>query len=150
MTGTSMAHVAYKGGGPAIAALVGGEVQAYFSTMPAALAQVRAGRLRALAVSSARRAATQPDIPTIAESGVPGYDVTGWFGALAPARTPQAIVTRLNSEFVNALGAPDVRKRLSGEGLDPAGSTPEAFAATLRSDIAKWNKVVKEAEIKSE
>jgi tripartite-type tricarboxylate transporter receptor subunit TctC len=150
MTGVSMAHIAYKGGGPAITALVGGEVQAYFSTMPAALAQVRAGRLRALAVSSARRAATQPDIPTIAESGVPGYDVTGWFGVLAPARTPASVVKRLNEEFARALATPEVRKRLAGEGLDPASSTPDAFAATIRSDIAKWNKVVTQAGIKAE
>ena len=147
MTGVNMAHVAYKGGGPSITALIGGEVQAYFATMPAALAQVKAGRLRALAVTSAKRAAAEPNIPTIAESGVSGYDVTGWFGVMAPARTPKAIVTRLNQEFVKALGSPDVKERLSAEGLDPVSSTPEEFAATIKSDIAKWGKVVKESGI---
>lgn len=150
MTGTNISHVPYKGGGPSITALIGGEVQMYFSTMPAALAQVKAGRLRAIAVSSAGRAASEPNIPTIAESGVPGYDVAGWFGLLAPARTPRAVVARLNAEFVKALKTAEVRERLTHEGLQPLGSTPEAFAAMLRNDIAKWGKVVRESGIKAE
>ncbi|MBI3068836.1 MAG: tripartite tricarboxylate transporter substrate binding protein, partial [Betaproteobacteria bacterium] len=143
MTGISMTHVPYKGGGPSIGALIGGEVQMYFSTMPAALAQVKAGRLRALAVTSARRAASEPNIPTIAESGVPGYDVNGWFGVLAPAKTPRAIVTRLNAEFVKALKTAEVRERFTHEGLQPLGGTPEALATVLKNDIAKWGKVVR-------
>ncbi len=150
MTGTNIVHVPYKGGGPAITALIGGEVQMYFSTMPAALAQVRAGRLRALAVSGARRSPSEPDIPTISESGAPGYDVTGWFGVLAPAKTPRAIVARVNAEFVKALKLAEVRERLAREGLEPLGSTPEQFAAIIRNDIAKWAKVVKQSGIKAE
>lgn len=150
MTGINMVHVPYKGGGPAITALLGGEVQAYFSTMPAALAQVKAGRLRALAVTSAKRAASEPNIPTISESGVAGYDVTGWFGVLAPAKTPKHVVARLNREFVKALAAPEIKERLSVEGLDPASRTPEEFAAIIKSDITKWSKVVNEAGIKPE
>ncbi len=150
MTGASLVHVPYKGGGPSITALLGNEVQAYFSTMPSALAQVRAGRLRALAVTGMKRAAAEPKIPTVTESGVPGYDVTGWFGALAPARVPKDIVARLNAEFVNAVSAPEIRDRMANEGLEPATGTPEAFAATVRADIAKWGKVVREAGIKPE
>ena len=150
LTGIEMVHVAYKGGGPAITALIGGEVQAYFSTMPAALAQVKAGRLRALGVTGSRRVASEPAIPTIAESGVPGYDVTGWFGALAPAGTPRAAVTRLNRDIVAALAAPEIRDRMAGEGIEPGGSTPEQFAAIIKSDIAKWTRVVREARIKAD
>ena len=150
LSGISMTHVAYKGGGPAITALLGGEVQAYFSTMPAALAQVKAGRLRALAVTSARRAATEPSIPTAAESGVEGYDVTGWFGTMAPARTPAPIVERLNREFVAILGSTEMRERMASDGLDPAPSSPQQFAAIIRADIAKWQRIVREAKIKPE
>lgn len=148
MTGVNITHVPYKGGGPSITALIGGEVQMYFSTMPAALAQVKAGRLRALAVTSAKRAASEPDIPTIAESGIPGYDVTGWFGVFAPAKTPRANIARLNAEFANALKTGEVRERLTHEGLQPLGGTPEALAAMLKNDVAKWGKVVREAGIK--
>ena len=148
MTGVNMTHVPYKGGGHSIAALVGGEVHMYFSTIPAALAQVKAGRLRALAVTSAKRAASGPDIPTIAESGVPGYDVNGWFGVFAPAKTPRVVVARLNAEFVEALKTAEVRERLTHEGLQPLGGTPEALAMVLKNDVAKWGRVVREAGIK--
>jgi len=148
MTGVEMVHVAYKGGGPAITAVIAGEVQLYFSTMPAALTQVKAGRLRALGVTSRTRVAAEPNIPTIAESGVPGYDVTGWFGALAPANTPRSAVARLNRDFVAVLAAAEIRERMAGEGLEPAGSTPEQFAAIIKADIAKWTRVVREARIK--
>jgi tripartite-type tricarboxylate transporter receptor subunit TctC len=150
LTGIEMVHVAYKGGGPAITAVIAGEVQAYFSTMPAALAQVKAGRLRALGVTGSKRVASEPAIPTIAESGVPGYDVTGWFGALAPAGTPRATVARLNRDIVGALAAPEIRERMAGEGIEPGGSTPEQFAATIKADIAKWTRVVREARIKAD
>ena len=150
MTGVEMVHVAYKGGGPAITALIAGEVQAYFSTMPAALTQIKAGRLRALAVTSRARVATEPAIPTIAESGVPGYDVSGWFGAMAPAQTPRNAVARLNRDILAALAAPEIRERMAGEGIEPAGSTPEQFAAVIKADIAKWTRVVREARIKAD
>ncbi len=148
MTGAEMVHIAYKGGGPAIAAVMAGEVQAYFSTMPAALTQVKAGRLRALGVTSLARVATEPSIPTIAESGVPGYDVTGWFGALAPANTPRDVVTRLNRAIVAALAVPEIREHMAGEGLEPSASTPEQFAAIIKADIAKWQRVIRAANIK--
>ena len=150
MTGVDMVHVAYKGGGPAITAVIAGEVQAYFSTMPAALAQVKAGRLRALGVTGSKRVASEPSIPTIAESGVPGYDVTGWFGAMAPAQTPRAVIARLNRDIVAALAAPEIRERMAAEGIEPGGSTPEQFSAIIKSDIAKWTRLVHEAKIKPE
>ncbi len=150
MTGVEMVHVAYKGGGPAITAVIAGEVQAYFSTMPAALAQVKAGRLRALAVTSRKRVATEPSIPTIAESGVADYDVIGWFGLMAPAHTPKAIVTRLNRDFIAVIELPEIRERFSGEGLEPSHNTPEEFVALIKTDIAKWARVVRAAGIKPE
>ena len=148
VTGIEMTHIAYKGGGPAITALIAGEVQAYFSTMPAALTQVKAGRLRALAVTSRARVPTEPNIPTIAESGVPGYDVTGWFGTLAPANTPRNVVARLNRDLVAALAVPEIRERMAAEGLEPEGSSPEQFATIIKNDIAKWTRVVRAAHIK--
>jgi tripartite-type tricarboxylate transporter receptor subunit TctC len=150
LTGTSMVPVPYNGGAPAITALLSGEVQLYFATVPAALAQVKAGRLRALAVTSAKRIGLEPGLPTIAEAGVPGYDVTGWFGLLAPARTPRAIITHLNIEVNNALRIQDVRDRFATEGLEPLGSTPEEFASTIKNDIEKWARVAQSAGIKRE
>jgi len=150
MTGAGMTHVSYKGGGPAIAALLAGESQLYFSTMPAALTQVKAGRLRALGVTGARRAAADPGIPTIAEAGVPGYDVTGWFGLLAPARTPASAIALLNREVNKALSLADVRERLAAEGVEPLGSTPEAFSLLIRNEIARWSRVVQAAGIQAE
>jgi len=149
-TGIDMSHIPYKGGGPSISALLAGEVQAYFSTMPAALAQVKAGKLRALAVTSAKRAAAEPDIPTIAESGVPGYDVTGWFGLLAPKKTPRPIVSLLNREVAQVLALADVKERLTAGGVEPAPSTPEQFAATIRENVEKWGRVVKTAGIRAQ
>lgn len=147
-TGTNMVQVPYKGGAPAITALLSGEVQLYFATIPAALTQVKAGRLRALAVTSAKRIASAPELPTIAELGVLGYDVTGWFGLLAPARTPKAIIAYLNIEVNKAIKLQDVRERLTTEGLEPLGSTPEEFAALIKHDIEKWSRVARSAGIK--
>lgn len=149
-TGTSMVHVAYSGGAPAITSILSGETQLYFATVPAALTQVKAGRLRALAVTGAKRIASAPELPTIAESGVPGYDVTGWFGLLAPARTPAAIVTYLNAEVNKAIKVQEVRDRFATEGLEPLGSTPEEFAALIKREMEKWSGVVRSAGIKTE
>jgi len=149
-TGIDMPHIPYKGGGPSISALLAGEVQAYFSTMPAALAQVKAGKLRALAVTSAKRAATEPDIPTIAESGVAGYDVTGWFGLLAPKKTPRPIIMLLNHEAAAVLALPEVKQRLTVGGVEPAPGTPEEFGATIKAEIEKWARVVKVAGLRAE
>ncbi len=147
MTGIRMTHIAYRGGGPSLTATMVGDVQLFFSTMPSALIQINAGRLRGLAVTSAKRSASAPDIPTLAESGIPGYDVTGWFGVLAPAKTPKQIGLRLNDAFAKSLAASGVAALLQKGGVEPAGSMPEEFAATIKSDVAKWIKVVKEAGI---
>ena len=149
-TGTTMVQVPYNGGAPAITAVLSGEVQLYFATVPAALTQMKAGRLRALAVTSAKRIASAPELPTIMESGVSGYDVTGWFGLLAPARTPRNVVALLNSEVNKAIKVQDVRDRLATEGLEPLGSSPEEFAALIKSEIEKWSRVVRSAGIKPE
>jgi tripartite-type tricarboxylate transporter receptor subunit TctC len=149
-TGARLTHVSYKGGAPAIAAVVGGESQLYFSTLPAALTQLKAGRLRPLAVTGAKRAAADRNIPTIAESGVPGYDVTGWFGLLAPARTSATTVSLLNREVNKALRLPEVRDRLATEGVEASGSTPQEFAALIRAEVNKWSRVVKAAGIRAE
>jgi len=142
MTGVNMVHVPYKGNTFAFTDLVAGQVSVSFPTIPSALPLVRSGRLRALAVTSARRSAVLPDVPTIAESGVPGYDSASWFGMLAPAGTPAAITTKLQQETARILQLPDIRKRFLDQGLDPVGDTPQEFAAFIGVEIAKWSKVV--------
>jgi tripartite-type tricarboxylate transporter receptor subunit TctC len=130
-------------------ALIAGEVQLMFASLPGSIDQIRAGRIRAIAVTSAKRSTAAPDIPTVAESGVPGYDAPSWWGFLAPAGTPKDIITRLNTDTLKALRARDVHELLIRQGMDPAGSTPAEFDAYLRADIAKWTKVVQEAGIKA-
>ncbi|MCC6535748.1 MAG: tripartite tricarboxylate transporter substrate binding protein [Burkholderiales bacterium] len=147
MTKIEMTHVAYKGGGPAITALAGREVHMYFSTVPAALAQVKAGRLRALGITSPARSPAAPDVPTVAEQGLSGFEVVGWFGTFAPARTPGAIVATLNQAVNKAIATPDVKARFAAQGVEPGGSTPEAFAKLVRQDIKKWNAVAKRAGV---
>jgi tripartite-type tricarboxylate transporter receptor subunit TctC len=144
-----MLHVPYKGGSQALTDLLGGQIQAMFSG-GSVLPYVRSGKLRALASCGARRSAVMPDLPTIAESGFPGFEATGWFGVLAPARTPQPVVRLLHSEMTDALRMPEIRERLERAGFDLVGSTPEAFAAYIRSEIAKWAKVVRIAGVKAE
>lgn len=148
MTGTDMVHVPYKGGGAAIPALLGGQVQLMFSTTVAALPHVRSGKLRAIAVTSLQRAPSAPDVPTIAESGVPGYDHSAWNGLFAPAKTPRAVVARLNSEVTKILHAPDIKAIFTKEGAEPVGNKSAEFAAILKSETAKWTKLVKAAGIK--
>jgi len=143
MAGVDMVHVPYKGNTPAFVDLISGQVSLSFPTIPSALPHVQAGRLRALAVTSRKRSAVMPQLPTIAESGLPGYDTSSWFGMLAPAGTPREIVRKLQQESAKVLQLRDVREKLLSQGLEPVGSTPEEFAATIESEIAKWAKVVK-------
>ena len=143
-----MVHIPDKGSGLAVGDLVGGLVQAMFSGMSSTLPHVKAGKLRALAVTSAKRSTAVPDVPTIAESGFPGFEATAWYGLLAPARTPRQAVARLHAETVKALAMPDVRQRLEGVGFELVGSTPEEFAAYIRSEIAKWAKVVQTSGVR--
>lgn len=150
MAGVDIVSIAYKGGGPAVIDLIAGNVQIYFSTVPAALPQVKAGRLRALAVTSSKRLNDIPGIPTVSESGLPGFEVVAWFGMFAPGKTPQPIVKKLNGEVVGILGMPDVREKMSGQGLIPGGNTSEELGVFLKAEIAKWSKLIKEANIRIE
>lgn len=146
-TATNMLHVPYKGTGPAMADLVSGRVQLIFSTMPPVLPQVKLGKLRALGVTTAKRAQAAPDVPTIAESGVKGFNVSNWQGVLAPAKTPTALVKKLNSDILAALKLPGMTEALAAQGLEPAGGRPEEFGALIKSEIARYTQVVKAAKI---
>jgi tripartite-type tricarboxylate transporter receptor subunit TctC len=148
--GVDVIHVPYKGGGPALAEVLAGQVQALFSIALAAAPQIRAGRVRALAITSAKRSPVSPDLPTVAESGLPGFEVIGWFGWLAPAATPKPIVNRLHAEIVRALKLPDVRERLLSQSTEPVGNTPAEFAAFIKSEHAKWGKLIRAANIRVE
>ena len=148
--GIHMQHVPYKGSGQAVVDLVGGQVQVMVSGMSSVMPHIKAGRLRALAVTGAQRSPAVPDIPTIAESGFPKFEATAWYGVLVPARTPKAIVTRLHDEIVRALKMPDVKERLESVGFEIVGSTPEAFGAYIKSEIVKWAPVVKASGAKAD
>lgn len=151
MAGVKMVHIPYKGGAPAMADLLAGQVQLMFDNLANALPHVKAGKLRALAVTTLARSPAVPDLPTIAESGLPGFDLTTWFGIMVPAGTPPDIVTRLNTEIVRALNAKDMRERLEKMGAEvPADNTPEHFAAFIRSEAAKYAKVVRQSGAKVE
>jgi tripartite-type tricarboxylate transporter receptor subunit TctC len=145
--GIDLVHVPYKGNAEAMNAMLGGHVKVYFALVPAALQHVRAGSLRALAVTTEARLPYLPDLPTIAEQGFPGYEISSWQGAFAPAGTPKEIVAKINRELVRMLNEPEVRARITREGADPVGSTPEAFAQRVKDEIAKWSKVIKQAGI---
>ena len=147
MAGVNLVSVPYKGGGPAVIDLIAGQVQVYFSTIPAALAQVQGGRLRGIAVTSPKRVNLIPDVPTVAESGLPGFEVVGWFGIFAPAATPKPIVARLNKEINAVLRMPEMQKRFAAEGLIPGGGTSDELGAFLRAELAKWGVLIKEAGI---
>lgn len=147
-TGAKMTHVPYKGSVPAVIDLVAGNVQLGIPTMPAALPFVRNGRLKAVAVSPATRSAALPDVPTVAESGVRGYEAALWTGVLAPAGTPQPIISRLHEELGKTLAMTEVREALAKQGAEAGVSTPAAFAAYIRSELAKWAKVVQAADVK--
>jgi tripartite-type tricarboxylate transporter receptor subunit TctC len=150
MGGLKMVHVPYKGSGQGIVDVVAGHVPVMTPSVPAALPHTKSGRLRGLGVTGAKRSNAAPEVPTIAEAGLPGYEATQWFGMLAPAATPREIITRLHAEITRALRDGDVRRRLEADGAEPVGSKPEEFAAYLRSETAKWAKVVKAAGIKPE
>jgi tripartite-type tricarboxylate transporter receptor subunit TctC len=150
LTKVSMIHVPYKGNGPAIIAQVSGEVQLGFNNMLAVLPHAQSGKLRALAVTSARRAPSLPSLPTLAEAGVPGYEATSWNGIFAPARTPKPIIDRIHAEVVKILKTPDVREKLIAAGSDPVGSTPQEFHAYVKLELARWGKVIRDNGIKSE
>lgn len=142
-TGLHLVHIPYKGGPPAITDLIGGQVSLMFETGAGILPHVKSGKLRALAVSRARRTAGAPDLPTVAESGVPGFDATAWISMMAPAATPRDIVARINTELNKSLGVPEVRERMLTLGTDPVGGSAEEFGAMLKVELAKWAKAVK-------
>jgi tripartite-type tricarboxylate transporter receptor subunit TctC len=150
LAGVKLLHVPYKGSAPAVVDMLGGQVQVMFDNAPNVMPQVRAGKLRALAQSGAKRSPVAPDLPTVAEAGVPGYEVTVWFGLVAPAATPRDIVARLNAEVLKILAMPDVRERFLAQGVEPLGSTPDEFATHIRAQMDKWAKVVKDAGVKAE
>jgi tripartite-type tricarboxylate transporter receptor subunit TctC len=150
MAGVDITHVPYKGSSQALKDLLGGQVQVMFANFPGTLQQVQAGRLRVIAVNGARRSPLLPGTPTVAESGIPGFEANTWYGILAPAGTPKAVVARLNSEVTKALDAPEVRDFLSKEGGEVVGGTSEEFAAFIRADIVKWARVIKQAGVRAD
>ena len=143
MAGVDMTHIPYKGSAPALVDLVGGQVQVMFDNLPSSLPQIKAGKLRAIAVTSAQRAAALPDVPTIAESGLPGFEASAWFGIVVPAGTPPAVVSRINADVNQWLRTPEAADKLRGQGAIAVGGTPEQFATHIRAETEKWAKVVK-------
>jgi tripartite-type tricarboxylate transporter receptor subunit TctC len=143
-------HIAYKGGGPAMTDLIGGQVQLQFSSIPTVLTHVKAGRIKILAIGSGKRSPALPDVPTIAEAGVPGYEYTTWYGIFGPRGMPKDIVNQLNSAVVKALSSPDVHQRLMSQGAEPSPSTPEELTRYMRDESARWAKLIKAANIKVE
>jgi tripartite-type tricarboxylate transporter receptor subunit TctC len=150
LAGVKIVHIPYKGSAPAVTDLLGGQVQLMFDNVPNVLPHVKAGKLAALAQTGAKRSPLIADIPTVAEAGVPGYEVTVWFGLVAPAGTPREIVQKLNAETLRILAMPDVRERFLAQGVEPVGSTPEQFGEHIRTQMAKWAKVVADAGVKAE
>jgi tripartite-type tricarboxylate transporter receptor subunit TctC len=150
LTGTRMLHVQYKGGGPALVALLGGEVNLSYLSVAAAAPHIKAGRLRALAVTGNQRSMVLPELATVAESGVPGYEFSTWVGALVPRGTPAATVSALNALITKAVTSPDLSARFAEQGADVIASSPAQFAAHIKTELARWAKVVKESGIKAE
>lgn len=150
MTGIKLLHVPYKGSGPAIIDVISGQIAVYFPPLPSGLPQVRAGKLKALAVTGSARSLAAPGIPTVAESGLAGYEAGSWYGMVAPARTPRDIINTLHSASVRVLQSADTQERMKSQGLDPVGSSPAEFEAKIKRDIDKWRKVFQEANIKME
>jgi tripartite-type tricarboxylate transporter receptor subunit TctC len=147
--GIDMTHIPYKGAVPAVTDIIGSHVQLMFAPFPPALPQIKAGRLRGLAVSSETRSGLVPDLPTVAESGLPGYAAVGWFAVVAPAKTPDAVLQKLNREINRILQMPEVKANLAADGAEPAGGTPEELAASIREGVEKWGRIVKELGLKA-
>jgi len=150
MAGVRMTHVPYKGSAQVVNAMLAGDIQLTFDSISTSMPQIRAGRMKALAVTSAKRAAMAPEVPTLAESGVPGFDINGWYAVLAPAGTPQPIVDRLSREIAAVLAQPELRAQIAANGYEPVGSTPAALGAHIDAELARWNKVVRDAGVKLE
>jgi tripartite-type tricarboxylate transporter receptor subunit TctC len=150
MTGINVVHVPYKGGGPAMTELLAGQVQLLFNSIPSVLPQVKAGRLKALAVGSARRSPAMPDVPTVAESGVPGYEYATWYGLFAPADTPRAVIAQLNKAVAAALKNPELAQSLASQGSEPNPTTPDELARFVKSEHDRWSRVVKAAHMTAE
>jgi tripartite-type tricarboxylate transporter receptor subunit TctC len=150
LSGIDVLHVPYKGGAPALNDLIGGQLSFMVENMPGTLPFVKNGKLRALAVTSARRSPLEPALPTMAEAGVPGYEVVGWNGIVAVKGTPPEIVARLHTEVAKILRAPEVRERLAALGAEPIGNTPDEFGAFIKTEMARWGKIIKEKGIRSE
>ena len=143
LAGVQMAHIPYKGAAPAMQDLIGGQIHLMFDNLASSLAQVRAGRVKALAVTTAKRSSLAPELPTVAESGLAGFDISTWFGIFAPAGTPREAITRLHTEFTRALAAPDVREKMLNMGAEPVGNSPAEFAAFIRAEAEKYARVIK-------
>jgi tripartite-type tricarboxylate transporter receptor subunit TctC len=150
MTGTKLAHIPYKGSAPMVTAMLGGEVDAFFDNVPNVLPHIKANKMRAIGVSGLQRAVLLPDTPTVAEAGVPGYEVNVWFGMQVPAGTPKPIVDKLNRDIVTLLKEPDVVQRFRGQGVEVVASSPEQFSTLVRSEVAKWTQLIKDANIRIE
>jgi len=148
MAGVQMTHIPYKGSAQALQDLIGGQVQLMFDNLPPSLPQIKAGKLRALAVTTAMRAAAIPDIPTLAESGLPGFEASSWFGVLAPTGTPPAIIAKLNAEIAKWLATPEAKEKMFTVGANIAGGTPEDFARHIAAETTKWAKVVRDSGAK--
>jgi len=143
-------HVPYKGGSPALTDVIAGQIQMLYSTILQAHTQLKAGRLRALAVTTAKRSPAAPELPTMAEAGVPGYEVAGWYGVVAPAKTPRPIIVKLNQQIVRILHLPEVGEKLAADGSEPVGSTPEQFGAHIKAEVAKWRNLIQKTGIRAE
>ena len=150
MAGVKLVHVPYKGGGPAMSDLVGGQVQLIFATTASSIPHLKSGRIKGIAVTTAKRSALLPELPTISEAGLAGFDANNWYGLVVPAKTPRAIIDQLNAEVTRILAMPDVKTALFNQGLDPAPGTPEQFGAYIKSERAKWARVIKESGAKAE
>jgi tripartite-type tricarboxylate transporter receptor subunit TctC len=149
MAGIELVHVPFKGNAEAMNSLMGGHVKIYFALVPAVLQHIKTGALRAIAVTTEERLPYLPDVPTIAELGFPGYEISSWQGVFAPAGTPKDVVGKIKGELVRMLNVPEIRRRISQEGADPVGSTPDAFATRVKNEITKWTKVIKTSGIQA-